>query len=104
VDLERAPDFVKLADAYGIPARQCVDPADVEATLRWAAETKGPALLDFRVAKETCVFPMIPSGQTIHDMVVRRPMDPADAPASTCNYTPRDTREPAPDEVVDVAR
>jgi len=104
VDLERAPDFVKLAEAYGIPAFQCTSPDAVEATLRTALDTKGPVLLDFRVAKETCVFPMIPSGQTIHDMVVRKPHDPADSPESTCHYQPRDTREPDPDEVVDVAR
>jgi acetolactate synthase-1/2/3 large subunit len=104
VDLERAPDFVKLAEAYQVPAFQCTSPTEVDATLRKAIGTKGPVLLDFRVAKETCVFPMIPSGQTIHDMVVRKPENPADAPASTCNYTPRDTREPDPDEVVDVAR
>ena len=104
VDLERAPDFVKLAEAYQVPAFQCTSPTEIESTLRKAIDTKGPVLLDFRVAKETCVFPMIPSGQTIHDMVVRKPHDPADSPESTCHYTPRDTREPNPDEVVDVAR
>ncbi|MFY7951205.1 MAG: thiamine pyrophosphate-dependent enzyme, partial [Armatimonadaceae bacterium] len=80
VDLERAPDFVKLAEAYQVPAFQCTSPTEVDATLRKAIGTKGPVLLDFRVAKETCVFPMIPSGQTIHDMVVRKPENPADAP------------------------
>jgi acetolactate synthase-1/2/3 large subunit len=106
VNLEQAPDFVKLAEAYGVLGLRCVQPEDLEGILRQAMETPGPVLIDVRVAKETNVFPMIPSGQTIHEMMVRRPDDPAIEPPSVCHFEPKagDTREPQPGEVVDVAR
>jgi acetolactate synthase-1/2/3 large subunit len=104
VNLEKAPDFVKLAEAYGVTALRCVHPEDVEATVRKAMETPGPVLIDFRVAKESNVFPMIPAGQTIHEMVIRKPEpmpDPVkpDAPAEE-----QDTRFPKPGEVIEVGR
>jgi acetolactate synthase-1/2/3 large subunit len=113
VNLEQAPDFVKLAEAYGCTGMRCDNPADVEATIKQAMETPGPVVIDFRVVKESNVYPMIPSGQTIDDMVVRRPVDPAEEPSSACHFTPgqpgetadvEDTRLPKPGEVVDVAR
>lgn len=114
VNLEQAPDFVKLAEAYGCTGLRCVNVEDVEATIREAIATPGPVVIDFRVAKESNVYPMIPSGQTIHDMVVRRPQDPAQEPVSVCHPVPGqpgltadvedDTRMPHPGEVVDVAR
>lgn len=87
VNLEQAPDFVKLAEAYGCTGLRCENITDVADTIKKAMETPGPVVMDFRVAKETNVYPMIPSGQTIHEMVVRRPADPADEPASSCHYT-----------------
>ena len=103
VDMERAPDFVKVADAYGMLGLRCESAGDVEATIRLAMETEGPVIMDFRVAKETNVYPMIPSGQTVKDMIVRKPA-PKEELDSTCHYQPRDTRTPLADEVVDVAR
>jgi acetolactate synthase-1/2/3 large subunit len=74
VSLEAAPDFVKLAEAYDCVGLRCERIEDVEATLQQAmAITDRPVVMDFRVAKETNVYPMIPSGQTIHDMVITRP-------------------------------
>jgi hypothetical protein len=76
-------------------------------------ETPGPVVIDFRVVKESNVYPMIPSGQTIDEMVISRPVDPAEEPSSACHFTPgqtgetadvEDTRLPKPGEVVDVAR
>ena len=87
VNLEQAPDFVKLAEAYGCTGLRCETVADVEATIKRAMETPGPVVMDFRIAKETNVYPMIPSGQTINEMVTRKPA-PADEVASTCHYTP----------------
>ena len=118
VNLEQAPDFVKLAEAYGCVGLRCDKMEDVEATIRQAmAINDGPVVIDFRVAKDTNVYPMIPSGQTIHEMVVTRPAAPEDEPASACHFEPRpgeieeavaipvrDTRFPDPAEVVDVAR
>jgi acetolactate synthase-1/2/3 large subunit len=103
VDMERAPDFVKVAEAYGMLGLRCESVDDVEATIRKAMETEGPVLMDFRVVKETNVYPMIPSGQTVGDMIVRKPQQ-VEEPESTCHYQPRDTRMPVVDEVVDVAR
>jgi len=103
VDMERAPDFVLVAEAYGMLGLRCDNVADVEATIRKAMETEGPVLIDFRVVKETNVYPMIPSGQTVGDMIVRKPRQ-VEEPESTCHYQPRDTRMPVADEVVDVAR
>ncbi|MDX1935315.1 MAG: biosynthetic-type acetolactate synthase large subunit [Capsulimonadales bacterium] len=102
VNLERAPDFVKLAEAYGVTGLRCSDVSDIEATIRKAIETPGPVLIDFRVAKETNVFPMIPAGQTIHDMVIRKP-EPMPTPVAP-PVEERDTRFPQPDEVIEVGR
>jgi acetolactate synthase I/II/III large subunit len=105
VNLEQAPDFVKLAEAYGILGLICDKPEELEATLRRAMEHNGPVVMDIRVAKESNVFPMIPSGQTINEMMVRKP-EPELAPPSVCHFEPKpkDTRVPDPNEVVDVAR
>ena len=76
VDLEASPDFIKLAEAYGAHAIRCSDPSGVRAALEEAmAVTDRPTVLDFRIAKEENVFPMIPSGGTISQMVVQRPPD-----------------------------
>jgi acetolactate synthase I/II/III large subunit len=104
VNLEQAPDFVKLAEAYGILGLYCDKPEDLEATLRRAMDHDGPVVMDIRVAKESNVFPMIPSGQTINEMMVRKPDAIVEAPPSQCHFEPKDTRTPEPNEVVDVAR
>ena len=107
VNLEQAPDFVKLAEAYGITAMRCEHPEDVEATVRKAMETEGPVLIDFRVAKESNVYPMIPSGQTIDEMVIRRPAPKEETPEALIlpeKAEPLEMRLPQPNEVVDVAR
>jgi acetolactate synthase I/II/III large subunit len=100
VNLERAPDFIKLADAYGIPAILCDDPKDTISVIEKAMATRGPVLMDFRIAKETNVFPMIPSGQTINEMMTKKP----ETVAIPVAIDPKDTRMPKLDEVVDVAR
>ena len=74
VNLEASPDFVKLADAFGAHAIRCFQPSGVQAALEEAmAITDRPTVLDFRIAKEENVYPMIKSGGTIKDMVVKRP-------------------------------
>jgi acetolactate synthase I/II/III large subunit len=58
------PDFARLAESYGVPAR-LVDRRDhVRAAIRWARETPGPVLLDVRVPMEEMVLPMVPAGAT----------------------------------------
>ena len=98
VDLEASPDFVKLAEAYGAHAIRCSNPSLVTAALEEAmAITDRPTVLDFRIAKEENVFPMIPSGGTIAQMVVQRPpnMEPLDSYMASETYMDDDTVHPA---------
>jgi len=73
-DLEGNPDFVKVAQAYGIKGWHLRRPADVDGVIR-AAMTydDGPCLIDAEVVKEDLVFPMIPAGATYKDMLIERP-------------------------------
>jgi acetolactate synthase I/II/III large subunit len=64
------PDFVKLGEAYGIPSIRVDSTEGVDDALRTAmSHTDGPVLVEFRVAEEDNVYPMIPSGQTINEMM-----------------------------------
>lgn len=65
------PDFVKLAEAYGAEGYRAERPEDLEEVLRVAFATDSPAVIDIRVKQEANVFPMIPAGGTIHDMMER---------------------------------
>ncbi len=69
--IECQPDFVKLAEAYGIAGYRVTRPEDLEEVLRVAFASDGPALIDIRVKREANVFPMIPAGGTVHDMMER---------------------------------
>lgn len=66
------PDFVKLADAYGIPGRSVTRKEDVFDAIREAQAAEGPFLLDFQVDEFTNVYPMVASGKSNADMI-RRP-------------------------------
>jgi|GEM_PF-2699948 len=69
IDLEANPDFVKIADAYGIPGFKVGSQDEVEPALRKAFEVDGPALVDIKVPASINVVPMVPSGKTLNDMV-----------------------------------
>ena len=72
------PDFVKLAEAYGIPARRVTTREEVIAAVEWANSiTDGPVLIDFVVEKHDIVYPMVPAGADLHEMI-RRPMPSPD--------------------------
>ena len=74
VDLEGNPDFVKLAGAYGIKGWHVKRPADVDRVLKAAmAWNDGPCLIEAEVIKEDNVFPMIPAGAALRDMIIERP-------------------------------
>jgi len=66
------PDFVKIAEAHGLNARRVTEPADVLPAIEYARSTPGPVLIDFRVEKEEAVFPMVPTGADL-DQMIRRP-------------------------------
>jgi acetolactate synthase-1/2/3 large subunit len=63
------PDFVKLADAFGMLGIRVTEKSQVRSAIEQAMEYDGPALIDFVVEEEENVFPMIPSGQTVHEMI-----------------------------------
>jgi acetolactate synthase-1/2/3 large subunit len=63
------PNFVKLADAYGMPGYSVSKTEDVEGAIRKALDTPGPVLVEFKVVKEDNVYPMWPAGQTYNEMM-----------------------------------
>ena len=67
------PDFVKLAKAHGIPGRRATKPDEVFPAIEFARETPGPVVLEFVVEKEEAVYPMVPSGADLDNMI-RRPI------------------------------
>jgi acetolactate synthase-1/2/3 large subunit len=69
----RSPDFVKIADAHGIPARRVTIAEEVLPAIEFARQTPGPVLLDFRVEKEEAVYPMVPTGAAL-DQMIRGPV------------------------------
>jgi acetolactate synthase I/II/III large subunit len=74
VDLVGNPDFVKLAESYGCRAFRIRRNADVRSVLQKAlAWNEGPVVIDAEVAKEDNVFPMIPAGAAMKDMILGPP-------------------------------
>jgi acetolactate synthase-1/2/3 large subunit len=63
------PDFAALAEAYGIPGRVVRRADEVDGALAAAARADGPALLDLRVAREENVYPIVPAGAALHELV-----------------------------------
>jgi len=79
------PDFVKLAAAYGCPGLRVERTADVEEAIRTAmTHNDGPFFVEFVVAKEDNVYPMIPAGQTVKEMI-----DVPDTANAPTNGSPR---------------
>jgi acetolactate synthase-1/2/3 large subunit len=70
-----APDFAALANAFGIRGERITSRADVTPTIRSARESSEPVLIDFRVEQEDSVYPMVPAGGSLHEMI-RRPNNP----------------------------
>ncbi|MFW5921354.1 MAG: thiamine pyrophosphate-dependent enzyme, partial [Polyangiales bacterium] len=67
-----APDFVKLAEAHGLSGRRVRTRGEVEEAVRWAQAQPGSVVLDFVVEQQDSVYPMVPAGADLHDMI-RRP-------------------------------
>lgn len=64
-----SPDYVKLADAYGISARKVTEKGDVGFALAEAQLHPGPFLLDFAISPEENVYPMVPPGASLAETV-----------------------------------
>jgi len=65
-----APDFVKLAEAYGAVGLRATRPQEVVPVIQEALNTPRPVIMDFRVEPEECVMPMVPAGKAIHEMLL----------------------------------
>jgi acetolactate synthase I/II/III large subunit len=65
-----APDFVKLAEAYGAVGLRATKPEEVEPVIREALKTSRPVIMDFKVEPEECVMPMVPAGKAMHEMLL----------------------------------
>ena len=63
------PDFVKLAEAFGIYGARVTEKSEVMPTIKEAMEFDGPAVVDFVVEQEENVYPMIPAGMSIEQMI-----------------------------------
>jgi len=70
----KAPDFLKLADAYGIVGMRATKRSEVEEVIAEARSFAGPVLMDFVVEEEENVYPMVGPGKALNDML-RRPID-----------------------------
>jgi len=70
-----APDFAALANAFGIRGERVSNRTDSINTIRSAREYRESVLIDFRVEQEDSVYPMVPAGKGLHEMI-RRPNNP----------------------------
>lgn len=68
--LKIAPDFVKLAEAYGALGLRANKPDEVEAVIREGFASPKPVIMDFVVNPEECVYPMVPAGAAMTEMLL----------------------------------
>jgi acetolactate synthase I/II/III large subunit len=68
--MELPIDFVKLADAYGAKGFSTSKPGEVETVIKQAFKEKGPVIMEFKIAREEKVLPMVPAGASLNEMVL----------------------------------
>ena len=68
--MDHAPDFVKLAEAYGAVGLRAVKPQDVESVLKEGLSIPRTVIMDFAVEREESVYPMVPAGAPITEMLL----------------------------------
>jgi acetolactate synthase-1/2/3 large subunit len=68
--LELPIDFVNLAEAYGATGLRADKPEQVEEVIKKALATKGPVIMEFKIAREENVLPMVPAGASLNEMVL----------------------------------
>lgn len=84
VDLHGNPDFAKLAEAYGALGLTVKRPADVRKVLELAlANREGPTIINAECIKTDNVFPMIPAGAALEDMLIEPPRTKMDKPVGS---------------------
>ncbi len=67
---EVVPDFVKLAEAYGALGLRATKPEEVEPVIRQALALRRPVVMDFVVDRDECVYPMVPAGAALTEMLL----------------------------------
>jgi acetolactate synthase I/II/III large subunit len=68
--MELPIDFIKLAEAFGAKGFQALKPSDVESVIKKGLKTPGPVIMEFKVAREEKVLPMVPAGASLTEMVL----------------------------------
>lgn len=68
--MEYAPDFAKLAEAFGAVGLRATKPSEVVPVLQEAIKTPKPVIMDFVVEQEENVYPMVPAGKNITEMLL----------------------------------
>ena len=68
--MEVTPDFVLLAQAYGAVGLRATKKSEVEAVIKEALTTNNTVIMDFVIAREECVFPMVPAGKATTEMLL----------------------------------
>ncbi len=68
--MEAQPDFVKLAEAYGAEGYRITESGELESTLRAAFASPHTAVIDVRVEREENVYPMVPAGAALDEMLL----------------------------------
>jgi acetolactate synthase-1/2/3 large subunit len=67
--LKYCPDFVKLAESYGAHGIRVTKKGDVAKAIKKAISLKGPVIVDFIIEREENVFPMVPAGESISNIL-----------------------------------
>ena len=67
-----SPDFVKIAEAHGLVGIRVTNRSEIEEAVRRAQASEETVLIDFHVIEEDMVYPMVPTGAALHEMI-RRP-------------------------------
>ena len=74
IDLEGNPDFIKLGEAYGVKGFHVDKAENLESVLKAAlAYNEGPCVIHAEVVKEDNVYPMVPAGQSLENMILEPP-------------------------------
>jgi len=68
--MELPIDYIKLADAYGAKGFRATKPAEVEKVIKAGFKEKGPVIMEFKIAREEKVLPMVPAGASLNEMVL----------------------------------
>jgi acetolactate synthase-1/2/3 large subunit len=75
VDLAGGPDYIKIAQAYGIPAWRVSRPDELHSAIGAAAANAGPAIVEFRVARSEDVYPWVLGGTSLGEVLPDTPYE-----------------------------